>query len=217
MMSKEVSAIILSSDIKSPKSFRALGGYRGKLMNNVTKLLNWSLILLGLILPACAPSQGAIQTALAETQAAIPTPMPTARPTATPESLWSNCLLGSTMTQQYYDQLIEQRICIYGIVTKKDVDQNTGDTIYNIYPLDKPITFLILVKEINALRAFIPEATGILTTADVGDCIVTVGYPTRLDDKSPVFLGIDVRDVPQLINELGTSDPLIQEIATLCK
>jgi hypothetical protein len=120
------------------------------------------------------------------------------------------------MTQQYYDQLLLQRTCVYGVITKKDEIEGVG-TLYNIYPSDKPITYLILVSEQKTLEENFPGADGILTTADVGDCIVVVGYPSQLDDGSPMFLGVDVRDVPQLIGELGSTDPTVQEVTTLCK
>jgi hypothetical protein len=200
--------------------------------NNMPAKISFYVMAFIFLLSACAPSESALQTAIAQTQAAVAsthaawtktpaptsTPIPTATPvpTATAESLWSHCLLGNTMTKQYYDQLLLQRTCVYGVITKKDEIEGVG-TVYNIYPIDKPITYLIVVSEQKALEESFPGAVGILTTADVGDCIVVVGYPSRLDDGSSMFLGVDVRDVPQLISELGSAHPTVQEITTLCK
>ena len=191
-----------------------------KIISSIPNKVSQLSILIGLILSACAPSPSSIQTAIVQTQATwtkTPIPRSTPRPTTTPESLWSHCVLGNTMTRQYYDQLLQQRTCIYGVITKKDEIKDTGDMIYNIYPLDKPITYLILVREYKVLQENFPGATGILTTADVGNCIVVIGYPSQFDDGSPVFLGIDVRDIPLLVGELGATNPSVQEITTLCK
>lgn len=189
-------------------------------MFHIRRILSVSALLVMGLFSACAPSPSSIQTAIVQTQVAwtkTPIPTSTPRPTVTPESLWSNCILGNTMTQQYYDQLLQQRICLYGAITKKDVFQDTGDTLYNIYPLEESITYLILVREYKVLQEVFPGATGILTTADVGDCIVVIGYPSRFEDGSAVFFGVDVRDVPQLIGELGANHPSVQEITALCK
>ena len=120
------------------------------------------------------------------------------------------------MTKQYYDQLLLQRTCIYGIITDK-VETETGATIYNIYPPDEPITFLIVVNEQQELEKTFPGVSGILTTADVGDCIVIIGYPTRVEDSGPQFLGVDVRDIPQLTSELGAANSTVQEISSFCQ
>ena len=171
-----------------------------------------------IMLSACAPSPSALQTAIAETQAAwtkTPSPTSTPIPTATPEALWVHCILGNTMTQQYYDSLLLQRICVYGVITDK-VETETG-TLYNIFPSDKPITFLIVVRVQEELEKVFPGATGILTNADVGDCIVIIGYPARLEGGGPQFLGVDVRDIPQLTAELGASNSTVQEITGLCR
>ena len=172
-----------------------------------------------LLLSACSPSVSAVETAIAQTQlawTATPAPTFTPMPTSTPESVWGHCLLGKSMTTQFYDSLLEQRTCIYGVITDKKEFED-GGKLYNIYPSDKPITFLIVVRAGQVFEDLFPNALGILTTADVGDCIVVIGYPQRFEDGGPQFIGADVRDISQLTSELGSTNPIVQEITTLCK
>jgi len=170
------------------------------------------LLFVILLLSACAPSPSTVETAIAQKQLAwTPTPVPTSvsTPTASP---WNLCILGKTMTPQYFDQVralnafnVNKNICIYGVITKKD-EIDTGDVMYNIFPLDKPITFLVTARK-----------EGIFTTADVGDCIVVIGYPYRSEDDAPQFVSLEVTDIPQLTSKLGMSNLTVQEITSLCK
>lgn len=94
--------------------------------------------------------------------------------------MWSNCVLGTTLTKRYLENFLLKRSCVYGVITDK-TENEVGDTVFNILPLDEPIIFLTLVKEYEILREIYPGAVGILTTADVGECIVVVGYPFRTE------------------------------------
>ena len=180
------------------------------------------VILVMFSISACAPSESAIQTAIAQTQVAVAntqaawteTPAPTS--TATVSFLWSNCVLGKTITPQSFEQFsyILSRFrdnpnnCIYGVITKKDVIEiaDSSFVIFDIFPPGKPITFLITA----------PYEV-VFTTADVGDCVVARGYADRSDANALKFVSSHVTDIPQLTSQLGMSSPIVQEISTLCK
>src|SRR4030095_926503 len=181
-----------------------------------------SVMFVMFLMSACAPSESSLQTAIAQTEVAVAntqeawteTPAPTA--TATIDSVWDNCVLGKTITPKFFEQftrLISRMSdnpndCIFGVITKKDVIESAAwsGVIYNVFPPDKPITFLITAT--NEV---------ILTTADVGDCIVVIGYADISNPSAPQFVGSQVIDVPQLTSELGISSSTLQEIDTLCK
>jgi hypothetical protein len=136
-------------------------------------------------------------------------------PTPTPESVLSHCILGRTMTKQYYDQLLNQYICVYGIITTKF--ENQGTTYYDFTLPGKTVVFLISVPDLQKLHVEIPDAMGIMTTADVGDCIIATGYPTRSYETLGIFLGINVLDLPQLSSSLGFTNPTVEEVSANCK
>jgi hypothetical protein len=177
-----------------------------------------------LLLSACSPSPLAIQTAIAQTQAAwTPTaaPTPTVQPTGTSTgadlyaSMWTHCILGDTMTTQYYDQLLQQRTCIYGVIARK-TEMPGGGTIYAIFPLNKPVIFLIVAPAPKKLREAFPNAPGVLTNADVGDCIAALGCPSSIEGSGNQFIATDVLDIPQLVSALGASNSTVQEMITVC-
>lgn len=171
------------------------------------------VIILGVLLALPSLVFGNTALFFAPTITPTSTPLPTSTPIPLP---WSHCLLGKTITREYFDKANNSLLnafssnkdslnCIYGVITRRD-ETKTGSVIYNIFPLDKSITFLVTATK---------EA--ILTTADVGDCIVVTGYPDRGADGGSQFVSKEVTDIPQLTSRLGMSNPIVQEINTLCK
>jgi hypothetical protein len=148
-----------------------------------------------LLFSACVPSQAdfqtAIQTAIVQTQAAwTKTPTPTFVPSPTPTPLKCYSGGGVIFIAQNYGAFFNQEVCIAGRITKKDVVKDYG-TVYNIFPLNQEAPFLVLVRE--NLKEIKPNALGILTNADVGDCIFIIGIATLLEGKQ-VIMGLEIRD-----------------------
>jgi hypothetical protein len=153
-----------------------------------------------------------------------PTPTPTPIPTSTPiptitysnEYLWRHCILASTINNQYYDQLFMQTTCVYGVITKKDYDADLKATIYDLFPNNDVITFLVIAKDASVVQKVNPNFYGNLTTVDVGDCIFVIGAPTS-DSAGHLFNGVTEIDLSQLTIMLGIDDPKVREMTAVCK
>lgn len=179
-------------------------------VNSVIKVL-FIVIILGTLLALPSLVFGNTALFFAPTITPTSTPFPTSTPIPLP---WSHCVLGKTITGEYFDKASSSPYnpfnadglnCIYGVITKRDEIKTKG-AIYDIFPLDKPITFLVTAtKDV------------ILTTADIGDCIVVTGYPYRSADGGSQFVATEVMDIPQLTSKLGIFNPVVQEIDSLCK
>ncbi len=174
--------------------------------------------------------------ALASWGGSTQSPAPPATPTVTPQptatsvpttptpiggllSQWRECIVGSRISQEYYNDHLLQRTCIYGVITQKG-ETSTGAVLYTILPTGTPVSsrffFIILVPDKSALNQAFPGALGILTQADVGECIIAIGYPSRYGNEN-CFLGAEVVDLPLLTEALGATDPTVGEVRALCK
>lgn len=183
------------------------------------------LLIAATFISSCQPSQTAVQTAIAETQAAIPTttltptaaPTQTPIPTSTPLPWWNNCLVANTITSTQYDLLLsnQKEVCIYGVITDKSEVKDHG-YIINIFPKTQTQILYLIIANNDAYMAtknIILNNDPVLTTIGKGDCIIVYGFPTHSYGNQ--FIATLVIDPVRLA--LEAKDSSVQTIISTCK